>query len=173
MCIIIDANFASDMSAHPAEPRYRLVREWIQQPEPGVRLVYGGALGTELKKIHWFRNQLVEWDRAGKSKPFTPVALAPAARALRQGGLCKSKDDFDTLALALVSGARTLCLQARADKALAQDFKNPKIISPQRGGVYETDKHRHLLSHTEGCPAWNGLPPEAKKRDQRRRGRRR
>ena len=63
-------------------------------------------------------------------------------------GLCVS-DDPHIIALARVSGARTLCSN---DNNLHTDFKNQRLLSHPRGGVYQNANHGHLLRHTRSCP---------------------
>ncbi|MDM8549089.1 hypothetical protein QUF72_03380 [Desulfobacterales bacterium HSG2] len=62
--------------------------------------------------------------------------------------MCRS-DDPHIIALARVSGVRTLCSH---DKTLHKDFKNRELISDPRGSVYQNPEHMALLRHTRSCP---------------------
>ncbi len=71
-------------------------------------------------------------------------------KELKKARLCKSNDGH-IIALAIVSGARTLCSNNKRKKHLFADFTNKALIDDPRGGVYQNPSHRHLLAHTPSC----------------------
>jgi hypothetical protein len=88
---------------------------------------------------------LLELERAGRLRSCPQPQLDQMEKQLRKTVVCRS-NDLHVIALALVSGARTL---ATDDKALTDDFTDARIIKSPRGSVYRTPiKHRHLLRHT-------------------------
>ena len=86
--------------------------------------------------------------RAGRLRSADAEKLRLEARRLHDDRRCTS-NDHHVLALAIVSGARTL---ATDDNTLAADFKNKRIIDQPRGSIYRNpEKHGHLLRHTSSC----------------------
>jgi hypothetical protein len=112
-------------------------------------LVAAGKLKSELVMIQDVRLYLVQLERAGRLRSsFSGQALHQKENLLRKDGTCLS-NDLHVLALALVSGARTI---ATMDGALAKDFRNKAILRNPRGSVYRNpNKHGHLLRHTSSC----------------------
>jgi hypothetical protein len=140
VCLIVDANAAGRFLAS-AGP----VRNWLLGETGEPRLVAAGALKEELGRLDGVRRLLVTLDRAGRLKSADADSLSQEHARLRAGGMCRS-NDHHVLALAIVSGARTL---ATFDNALTQDFRNAAIINGPRGSVYrDPDVHTHLLRHT-------------------------
>lgn len=60
---------------------------------------------------------------------------------------CRS-NDLHVLALARVSGARTLCT---ADGDLRRDFKDSRLVARPKGSIYSRASHAHLLKHSTSC----------------------
>jgi hypothetical protein len=127
------------------------------------RLVAAGKLREELQYHDEVRKLLVTLERAGRLRSADAGQLAQEERRLRSGQRCRSNDRH-VLALAIVSGARTL---ATYDNALADDFRNAEIINSPRGSVYRNPAgHAHLLRHTaRSC----GVQPTSTRRVRRRR----
>lgn len=139
MCVIVDANLASAVFGSPTHPDFMPVMDWLQCKG---RLVYGGQLTHELEQAG-VRKYLLELNRAGRAVPWPDAKIASEEKRVR----CRSNDPH-VIALARVSGARTLCSR---DKRLHADFKDPKLVSNPRGSVYQTRQHRRLLRHTASC----------------------
>jgi hypothetical protein len=95
------------------------------------------------------RLYLVELERAGRLRfNFSDKALHEEENFLRKAGMCVS-NDLHVLALAIVSGARTV---ATRDQALSKDFRNKAVVDSPRGSIYrDPGKHGHLLCHTSSC----------------------
>jgi hypothetical protein len=143
VCLIIDADAAGKFLAHLGP-----VRTWLRGDQGNPRLVADGLLKEQLAKLRDVRRFLVELERGGKLRSVGPE-LAKVERDLRKSRSCQS-NDHNVLALAILSGARTL---ATFDNALARDFRNLALIRGPRGSIYRNPaKHGHLLQHTpESC----------------------
>jgi predicted nucleic acid-binding protein len=160
VCLIVDANVAAVFLAQPNP-----VTRWLLAERGKPRLVAAGKLREELAKHEGVRALLVQLERAGRLRPVDSSALRKKEIGLRSDGLCRS-NDHHVLALAILSGARTL---ATLDNTLADDFKNLKIISQPRGSIYrDPEAHAHLLRHT---PASCGVTADDRRIRRRRRGR--
>lgn len=145
MCVIVDANLASRVFQEPAEADFAPVLNWIL--ERGGELVFGGHLATELARIEKTRRYLLALLRAGRARRVSDASIVAEAAEVAATGRCQSNDQH-VLALARASGARTLCTQ---DKALQQDFRDPRLISAPRGSIYQRKEHAALLRHTTSC----------------------
>jgi predicted nucleic acid-binding protein len=140
MCLIVDANAGGIFLAQPGP-----IRDWLLGAAGNPRLVAAGALRTELTQISEVSRFLVQLERAGRLRSAPSESLDLEVRRLHRQANCRS-NDLHVLALAIVSGARTL---ATFDGALAADFRSASIISRPRGNVYRNPKiHAHLLRHT-------------------------
>lgn len=117
--------------------------------ERGVpRLVAAGKLREELARNDRIRRQLVTLEQAGRLRSADVESLQNEEQRLRRTATCVS-NDIHVLALAIVSGARTL---ATDDNALAADFRNKQVIDHPRGSIYrDPKKHGRLLRHTPSC----------------------
>ena len=142
MCVIVDADVAAAVFCRPPNPDFAPVVTWI---ETTGRLVIGGKLLEELTRVGVCRDYLLALTRAGRTRLIPNDRIE--AEVLSIEDLCVSNDSH-VVALARVSGARTLCSR---DHALHQDFKNPLVISGPRGSVYQTPSHTRLLRHTSSC----------------------
>jgi predicted nucleic acid-binding protein len=148
VCLIVDANAAGEFLAKSSA-----IRDWLRSSRGEPRLVAGGLLRKELARLSEVRRFLIELDRAGRLRSADPCRLLQEQRHLRASGICRSNDSH-VLALAIVSGARTL---ATFDQALTDDFRDAEIVNGPRGSVYrDPGTHAHLLKHT---PASCGVRP--------------
>jgi predicted nucleic acid-binding protein len=143
VCLIVDADAASKFLG-----RLGPVRDWLRGDRGSPRLVADGLLRQQLAIIRDVRRLLVELEREGKLRSAGP-SLAKVERDLRRSRLCQS-NDYNVLALAILTGARTL---ATFDNALARDFRNLALIRKPRGSIYRRPtEHGHLLEDTpESC----------------------
>lgn len=148
MCLIVDANRASLVFGD--YPDFGPVRDWLQQSD-GI-LIVGGHLAAELSRVEKARRFVLQLLRAGIARqvPADEVALEEAV--VRETGLGKSNDPH-VVALARISGARTLCSE---DRDLWHDFQNQHLVSKPRGKIYRTSRHAHLLRHTASCGMQGG-----------------
>jgi predicted nucleic acid-binding protein len=127
VCLIVDANVAKEFLCQPGP-----VTAWLSGSKGSPRLVAAGKLRKELALIAPVRRVLVELERDGKLRGADPMRLQSEERRLQTTGHCQSNDRH-ILALAIVSGARTL---ATLDALLQRDFKNRTIIDKPRGKIY-------------------------------------
>jgi hypothetical protein len=140
--LIVDANLRNLLS-----DRDSIVNGWLSGQRGNPKLVAAGKLLEELAGKDDVRKRLVELERAGRLRRTDGVRLEEEETLLRNSGRCVS-NDHHVLALAIVSGARTL---ATDDDELIRDFKNKAIIAP-KGSIYrDTPEHQHLLQHTKSC----------------------
>lgn len=145
MCLIVDANLAGVVFSSPPSPDFAPVIDWLQKKD-GC-LILGGHLSTELgrlEKAQYFIQVLL---RAGRAKLIPSDQVSQEETAVLATGRCVSNDSH-VVALARVSGARTLCTH---DKALQKDFRNPDLIAKPRGSIYQRKAHAKLLRHTRSC----------------------
>jgi len=156
VCLIVDANAADQFLA-----RRGAVTDWLLGRQGNPRLVAAGTLKEELGRLAAVRRLLVQLDRTGRLRSADAARLRQEEDRLCASRRCRSNDRH-VLALAIVSGARTL---ATFDNALAQDFKNAGIISRPGGSIYrDPTTHAHLLRHT---PASCGVRSTDYRRGQR------
>jgi hypothetical protein len=144
MCLIVDANLAGIVFSSPPHPDFVPVVDWLA--EDGC-LILGGHLGTELDRLEKARRFLVALLRAGRAKRIPDAQVSQEEAAVRGTGHCLS-NDAHVVALARVSGARTLCTH---DKTLQKDFRNPRLVANPRGSIYQRQEHAKLLRHTRSC----------------------
>ena len=147
MCVIIDANVASLVFGDPPDDNFLPVFQWLSKPNKDGRVVVGGRLADELYKVENVGRWIRTLNQAGRAPLLPKVKVDAEEQQVIQLGLCKS-DDPHIIALARLSGARTLCSH---DKDLHQDFKNVQLISDPKGCVYQCQKHARLLTHTTSC----------------------
>src|SRR5262245_50758229 len=107
MCVIVDANRAA-LVVDPAEPEFEPVRNWVTTG-PG-RLVHGGQLTEELYRVERVRRWLLALARAGRA------VIAPRDAMERETAIVAAhpalrSDDPHVIALARLTGARTLCTE--------------------------------------------------------------
>lgn len=137
MCIIIDADVASDL-VPPSEDAKPVV-DSIEQRK--LLLVIGGRNTEELHRHgrvgRWLRGLL----RANVVRSIGDPDLEREERVLETLGT-RLSNDVHILALARASGARLLFSR---DNALGQDFKNKAFLDGPRGSIYKQRSHLHLL----------------------------
>lgn len=148
MCIIVDANAAGIIFAESPTDLAVPVIKWLFKDD-GV-LVHGGQLTLELGGVDVARRMLFKLKQAGKLVEFDSSELSGEVNSCESR--CRS-NDVHVIALARVSGARTLITQ---DKALMADFTDRELVSKPKGKVYTNAAHKHLLVHTKSCPRKTG-----------------
>lgn len=142
MCLIVDANLAGLVFGSPPHPDFVPVLDWLQQRD-GC-LVVGGHLADELGRLEKARRFVLQLLRAGIALQVPTAEVAREEAEVAATGFCESNDSH-VVALARVSGARTLCTH---DRALQRDFRNAQLIAKPRGSVYQRPAHGKLLRHT-------------------------
>jgi hypothetical protein len=142
VCLIVDANVAARFLAQPGA-----VIDWLSRERGNPRLVAAGKLRKELANSgDTVRRLLVRLEQMGRLRSAEPERIRQEEQRLR--AMCASNDPH-VLALAVISGARTL---ATDDGDLIRDFKNKAIIDCPRGSIYrDPEAHGHLLRHTFSC----------------------
>ena len=120
MCLIVDANVRNLLS-----DRDSLVNAWLSGERGNPKLVAAGKLRAELANKEEIRRWLVQLERAGRLRGADAPSLAKEEARPVRSRTCAS-NDHHVLALAIVSGARTL---ATDDDSLISDFKNRAIIT--------------------------------------------
>ena len=150
MCVIIDASVVSLICKQPAAPAFRPVVDWLTSSKQDGRLVYGGRLSKELFRVGEAQRFIAQRKRDGRAVEFPDAAVDAKEKELKKAGLCKSNDQH-VIALAIVSGARTLCSDNKRKRHLYADFKNKALIDNPGGRIYRDPSHRRLLAHTPSC----------------------
>ncbi|HBL31677.1 MAG TPA: hypothetical protein DD490_33050 [Acidobacteria bacterium] len=145
MCVIVDANLAGLVFGSPPHPDFVPVLDWLQRRD-GC-LVVGGHLAAELSRLEKARRFVVQLQRAGIVRQVPAAEVAREEAEVARTGRCTSNDSH-VVALARVSGARTLCTH---DKALQRDFRNHQLVAEPRGAIYQRAAHAKLLRHTASC----------------------
>jgi hypothetical protein len=145
VCVIIDANVAPLIFFPSCENDFSLVLIWLLECD-GC-LVTGGKLTRELNKHNNINRFIKELSRSGKARIIPDRELEiEEKRICDQIKLCSN--DPHIIALARISGARTLCSR---DRELHKDFKNKLLVDNPRGRIYENSAHKDLLTHTPSC----------------------
>jgi hypothetical protein len=152
VCLIIDANLAFCIFTSAPEDDFLPVIDWLYAREKYGCVVYGGRLAGELSNRGKSYSSLLELLRAGRARLIPDKIVHSEEEKLMRAGICKSNDPH-VIALARVSGARTLCSH---DQKLHQDFRNPILISKPRGRVYQNATHANLLCHDPSCHMGDG-----------------
>jgi hypothetical protein len=145
MCVIVDANLASAVFGDPTDADFVPVLHWLREGKGSV--VYGGQLAEELRRVESARIFLAALNQAGGARPLKDEEVCVETKRLRKTGQVVS-DDPHVIALARLSGARTLCSR---DKTLHADFKNKRLIDNPRGAIYQDPSHWKHLRHTSSC----------------------
>jgi predicted nucleic acid-binding protein len=145
VCLIVDTNLAAVVFAAPPDEDFAPILDWLQKRD-GC-LVLGGHLSAELLRVEAARRWLIQLKRAGRSREIPREQVEQEEATVLATGLCCSNDSH-VIALARVSGARTLCTR---DKALHRDFKHPGLLSGPRGSIYQNRHHERLLRHSRSC----------------------
>jgi len=147
MCIIIDVNTAPLVFQPPSDPDFRPVFLWLTEPSKNGRVVIGGRLAHELITNDAIRRYLRTLQQAGRAVTFPDPIIDAETNRVRALGICCSNDEH-IIALARISGARTVCSR---DRALHADFKNRQLINNPAGRIYQNATHSRLLRHTRAC----------------------
>jgi hypothetical protein len=145
MCIIIDTNLAPNVFQEPANEEYEPIIRWLLSKD-GM-MVYGGKLATELTKISAARRTIRVLQEAGHAHHQNDAEVNIEENRIIETKLCVS-DDPHIIALARLTGARTLCSH---DTDLHKDFKNKSLIDNPRGCIYQDKGHLGLLRHSTSC----------------------
>ena len=153
MCVIVDANVAGRVFSSPPSSKYQPLLRWLLGPKGG--LAYGGENAKELARVHAAAQAIRQLRLAGNAHRADEAVVTKQTEQLRKANACVS-DDEHVIALAQVSGARTLCSE---DQALHEDFTNRNLVHGPRGKVYQGGRDQgKLLRHTTGCPAKKARP---------------
>lgn len=146
MCVIVDVNVAARVLLRSDDQDFAPVSlRILGKSNRPLILVYGGRLLAEYRRNRAIVRLLAVLDRNGRAIHHSAIEIQVAGRKLRREGNCVS-NDLHILALALVSGTRLL---VSLDQDLHRDFKNPKVLSKPRGGVYQSRNHLPLLQRTK------------------------
>lgn len=148
MCIIVDVNMAESILLKGDAQLAGPVFTWLLKR--GGRVVTGGKLARELAGNRRILPVLAELRRAGRLRVENEARVDAEELSVSETGLCRS-NDAHVVALARVSGARTLCTN---DHALMADFRRATLIDRPRGSIYSRPGQGRLLRHSPTC----GLP---------------
>ena len=146
MCVIIDADLAGDVFKDAPAPDYRPILRWLLRGNG--TLVFGGRNARELYRIGRAARMIQVLRSAGKAFQQPDEQVDARETTVTRTGLCRSNDPH-IIALAQISGARTLCSH---DQDLHADFRNRELISNPRGMIYQGAAHKRPLKHTNSCP---------------------
>ncbi|MBI1729569.1 PIN domain-containing protein [Candidatus Acetothermia bacterium] len=151
MCIIIDEDVASLVFRDPPHTNFHAALNWLTHSKKNGKLVYGGTLKEKLFNITAARRFILELNRNGRLNIVAESEFRKELESVEGSKSCRSNDTC-VIALARLSGARTLCTN---DKDLMRDFTNPKLIRP-KGKIYKNKSYRNkelnnLLRHTQSC----------------------
>lgn len=144
MCLIVDANRLADFETQAPTAGVLAILEWLT--EDGA-LILGGQLSIELSRLPKIARLFTEFVRRGQARVMPDSKVRPKTQEIANSGLCSS-DDPHILALACVSGARTLYTE---DADLMNDFRNERLVPRPKGRIYRNAGHSHLLQHTASC----------------------
>lgn len=145
MCIIVDANTASSIFTNTPRRDFMPIRNWLFNSNKDGKIVSGGKLSEELNNKA--KASIRTLNQAGRARIIPSSEIERETNNILRNYTLKS-DDPHILALARVSGARTLCT---LDRDLEKDFTNRDIINNQRGKIYKYSSHLPLLKHTRSC----------------------
>jgi len=138
MCLIVDANSVSQVFLKRKAKFERLHRAIVVGK---ARLVYGGELTREYRKICAFWRLLVTLDRQGVARQVDGGRVDRETDRLRATNACRS-DDPHIIALARVAQARLICSD---DQKLREDVRDPELLANPRGNIYNESDHQRLL----------------------------
>ncbi len=147
MCVIVDVNCAFLVFVASPHADFIPLSEWLGDPKKDGCVVVGGQLRRELGRRDETRRYILGLARAARAKIFPDSAIDEETVRLKRSGGCRCNDPH-VIALARISGARTLCSR---DKALHADFKNPNLVCDPPGAIYQVAGHVSLLKHTPSC----------------------
>jgi hypothetical protein len=147
MCLIIDVNFLSAADEADKKP----VMDWLFSDKIIGKMAIGGKLTEELELFEKGFGLMRQLERRGRLNKPDKQMVYKKTQDLIEKKCCKSNDQH-IIALAILSGARLLCL--KQDDDLEDDFTNIKLIRFPKGKVYKRQEHKDLLSrygHTKAC----------------------
>lgn len=138
--MIVDASRLGLFLAEPVHEDSVPIRKWLDKQ--GGRIVYSTAGKFSKEVVGKARTKLEAYYRAGKAV-YVPLerfeedvnTLAPQILS----------DDPHVIALARATGVRLLYT---GDGALANDFKDKRVIDRPRGKVYSRAGNAHLLTRS-------------------------
>ncbi len=145
MCIIIDANQASNVFQNAVNDDFKPIIKWLFSKD-GM-MVYGGKLAEELAKVSSASHAIKVLQDAGHAQHFNDRDVNIEEQSIIRMKVCVSNDPH-IIALARLTGARTLCSH---DTLLHKDFKNTFLINKPKGCIYQEKSHTDLLGHTVSC----------------------
>jgi len=145
MCLIVDANVASDFFCAKA-PHYKEVFEAVLEGRCCV--YYGGKLRREYAQMRTVLLRILSLDKAGRAKVLPDNEIDQLTANLTRANVCKS-NDAHVIALAMVANSRLLCTN---DQFLQDDFTNKDLLAKPRGKVYKNSSHYRLIGvHGRRC----------------------
>ena len=138
MCIIVDANCASDLSNKTVDGKP--VLRWLLDPRRRAGLILGGKLTYELNRAG-LRSTLIVLSQAGRLHRVSDEELRRREVELVAEGICRS-NDLHVVALTLLTGCNLVFTR---DKPLHVDLKR---YSPRgrRVSIYQYASHARLLT---------------------------
>ena len=155
MCVIIDANIASDVFGKNGPESTKELYNRIKSET--LKFVVGGKLRQELDRVSTYVQDVIRQALiAGNCISVNNAEIDKKIQQITKAQRFTSNDQH-IIALAQVSGARLLCSY---DKDLHEDFKNKELIDNPRGRIYPASeaadqtfgkKHRDLLNRTDLC----------------------
>jgi len=138
MCLIIDANSVSSVFLKTKNEFSQL---YVAIAHNKIKIVYGGKLTREYRKIASFWRLLVVLDRQGSTRKIEDTAVDQETEEISASRICRS-DDPHIIALARIGHVRLICTE---DQNLREDVRNHKLLAKQRGNIYNSANHHHLL----------------------------
>jgi hypothetical protein len=160
MCVILDTNRFSTALKNPTDPQYLPLLNWILGGQ-GLLIFGGTKYDEEIDNVAVARTFFAQRLRAGQAFRVPKAEVDAEEAAVRL--LPHESDDEHIVALARLSGARTVCTE---DSDLMSDFKDPSLVSKPRGRVYRSKSHLDLLQHDRCCRR----PTRKRQNARRRRG---
>jgi hypothetical protein len=149
MCLIVDANCAAVTFCNQQDGNSAPIIKWLLERDGCV--VYGGRLAIELLQLGRVAKFLAELKRAARAIALEDSVINAEETVVAELKQLRS-DDPHVIALARVSGARTLRTE---DQALMNDFKDVSLVPRPQGRIYRNASHARLLCHCAGCPRYN------------------
>lgn len=139
MCLIVDSNVACAVFIKPAAEYQKL----CQAVEAGkAKIIYGGELTREYRKVNSFWRRLILFDRQGIAKQVDNATVDLETQRVANLGICCS-DDQHIIALARVGRVRLICSK---DGNLRIDVRNPLLLNKPRANIYTELNHDGLLN---------------------------
>lgn len=146
MCIIVDANVASELVT-PSEDGAPVLHALVSKK---LVMVCGGRLKTELGRTS-FRRLYRQLVLAGSVREYMDPELANELGKLPTAEM--RSDDPHILCLASISGARLLFSR---DRNLHADFKNKKLLGGVKGKIYQRATQSRSLLREGTCSCSRG-----------------